>query len=265
MTKNAFDEMNGTAGDCRAQYRRVEDWLKGVSPDLLTLKRREAELLFKRIGITFAVYSEGGDPERLIPFDIIPRILDQAEWSHIARGLEQRVKALNAFIWDVYHEREIIRAGKVPEALVLHNESFRPEMQSFDVPQRIYTHIAGIDMVRVGPEDFYVLEDNCRTPSGVSYMIEDREVMMRLFPELFESHDIAPVSHYPEELLGVLRLGGAAELPGRADRRPADPGLATTAPTTSTASWPTRWASTWSRARISSSRTTSSTCARRAG
>ncbi len=204
MTKTAFDEMNGTAGDCRAQYRRVEDWLRDVSPDLLTLKRREAELLFKRIGITFAVYSEGGDPERLIPFDIIPRILDQVEWSHIARGLEQRVKALNAFIWDVYHEREIIRAGKVPEALVLHNESFRPEMQSFDVPQRVYTHIAGIDMVRVGPEDFFVLEDNCRTPSGVSYMIEDREVMMRLFPELFESHDIAPVSHYPEELLGVL-------------------------------------------------------------
>ena len=204
MTRNAFDEMHGSAGDCRAQYRRVEDWLAGVSPELLELKRKEAELLFKRIGITFAVYGEGGDPERLIPFDIIPRVLDHAEWSFISRGLEQRAKALNAFIWDVYHEREIIRAGKIPEALVLHNESFRPEMQSFDVPQGVYTHIAGIDMVRVGPEDFYVLEDNCRTPSGVSYMIEDREVMMRLFPELFQSHEIAPVSHYPEELLATL-------------------------------------------------------------
>ena len=204
MTNKAFDEMHGMAGDCRAQYSRVEQWLAGVSPELLDHKRREAELLFKRIGITFAVYTEGGDPERLIPFDIIPRILDQAEWSYIARGLEQRVKALNAFIWDVYHEREIIRAGKIPETLVLHNESFRPEMQSFDVPQQVYTHIAGIDMVRVGPEEFYVLEDNCRTPSGVSYMIEDREVMMRLFPELFQGHEIAPVSHYPEELLEVL-------------------------------------------------------------
>src|SRR5262249_54468067 len=154
------------------------------------LKRREVELLFRRIGITFAVYAEGGSPERLIPFDIIPRVLSPREWSLLQKGLTQRVQALNAFIHDVYHEREILQAGKLPASLVLHNECFRPEMQGFAPPQNVYTHISGIDMVRVGPDDFYVLEDNCRTPSGVSYMLENREAMMRLFPDLFSRHRI---------------------------------------------------------------------------
>jgi uncharacterized circularly permuted ATP-grasp superfamily protein len=200
----AYDEM-GWAGALTTPYKLVDAWLKQTPADALDLKRREAELLFRRVGITFAVYSEGGDPERLIPFDIIPRVLAADEWRYLQRGLEQRVKALNAFIADVYHGQEILRAGKVPERLILHNPQFRPEMMGLRVAGDIYTHVAGIDMVRTGPKDFYVLEDNCRTPSGVSYMLENREVMMRLFPDLFRHNRVAPVSRYPEELLETLR------------------------------------------------------------
>ncbi|MCP1336353.1 circularly permuted type 2 ATP-grasp protein [Hyphomicrobiales bacterium FT118] len=197
--------MGGWGDACRPQYEMVRRWLEAMPPDVVRLKRAEAEHLFRRIGITFAVYTEGGDPERLIPFDIIPRVLDASEWALLQRGLEQRVKALNAFLHDVYHDREIVRAGHVPEALVYGNPSFLPVMKGLEVPRRVYTHIAGIDMVRTGADEFYVLEDNCRTPSGVSYMIENREVMMRLFPELFARNLIEPVSHYPEQLLETLR------------------------------------------------------------
>lgn len=200
-----FDEMFGNDGACRTPYSPVQSWLSGTTPEALGRKREEAELLFRRIGITFAVYSEGGDTERLIPFDIVPRVLDTAEWEFLSRGLEQRVRALNAFIHDAYHEREIVRAGRIPEALIVRNDTFLAEMQGFDVPGRVYTHVAGIDMVRVAADEFYVLEDNCRTPSGVSYMLENREVMMRLFPDLFAEHRVSPISHYPEELLATLR------------------------------------------------------------
>jgi uncharacterized circularly permuted ATP-grasp superfamily protein len=199
----AFDEM-GTEGVVRAPYRTIGDWLATTPPEVFAHKRREAEILFRRIGITFAVYGEGGDPERLIPFDIVPRVLGAGEWDFLARGLEQRARALNAFIHDVYNDRDILRAGKVPEALVLQNESYLPIMQGFSVPGRVYTHIAGIDVVRVTENEFYVLEDNCRTPSGVSYMLEGREVMMRLFPDLFARHRVQPVSRYPEALLETL-------------------------------------------------------------
>ncbi|MEX6723216.1 circularly permuted type 2 ATP-grasp protein [Parapedomonas caeni] len=201
----AYDEMGGTDGQLRSQYEVVQAWLDDTPPDLLELKRREADALFRRIGITFAVYTEGGDPERLIPFDMIPRVLDATEWASLRRGLEQRVKALNAFIGDIYNGQEILRAGRVPERLILTNPQFRPEMMGFQPPQGVYTHVAGIDMVRTGPNDFYVLEDNCRTPSGVSYMLENREVMMRLFPDLFRRAHVAPVAHYPEELFETLR------------------------------------------------------------
>jgi uncharacterized circularly permuted ATP-grasp superfamily protein len=199
-----FDE-TGDPAHCRQPYELIRYWLDETPRELLALKQKEAELLFRRIGITFAVYTEGGDPERLIPFDIVPRILGAAEWKVLSRGLKQRVAALNAFLHDVYHGREILRAGRVPEALILHNESFRPEMQGFDPPQRVYTHVAGIDIVRTDERDFYVLEDNCRTPSGVSYMLENREAMLRLFPDLLARHPVAPVSNYPEELREVLR------------------------------------------------------------
>jgi uncharacterized circularly permuted ATP-grasp superfamily protein len=199
-----FDEMSD-GKDVREPYALVDAWLRSLPPAQLALKRREAEVLFRRIGITFAVYSEGGDPERLIPFDLIPRVLAQAEWRRLRRGLVQRAKALNAFIHDVYHDREIIRAGHIPEKLILENSEYRREMVGLDLPGQVYSHIAGIDMVRTGPDDYYVLEDNCRTPSGVSYMVENREVMQRLFPDLFRSNLVAPVAHYPDELLATLR------------------------------------------------------------
>jgi len=200
----AYHEMLGPEG-VLAKYQGIEAWLRATPPPALAIKMREAELLFRRIGITFAVYKEGGDPERLIPFDIIPRILDSAEWDYLERGLKQRVRALNAFLHDVYHGREFIRSGGIDAALILHNEGFRPEMQDFTPPHAAYAHVSGIDLVRTGPQDFYVLEDNCRTPSGVSYMLENREAMLRLLPDLCAQHRIAPVLHYPEELLETLK------------------------------------------------------------
>ena len=200
----AFDEM-GEGPQLRAAYGEIADWLRETPREALDAKRAEAEWLFRRVGITFAVYGEGGDPERLIPFDIIPRILARAEWEHLAAGLTQRVRALNAFLADVYGPREILRAGRIPTELVLRNEQYRPEMEGFQPPGGIYTHVTGIDMVRTAPDQFYVLEDNARTPSGVSYMLENREAMLRLFPKLFARHRIAPVNRYPEALLTTLR------------------------------------------------------------
>lgn len=215
MTLPAFDEM-GSGTSLRAAYAAIADWLRDTPQGDLMAKRAEAEVLFRRIGITFAVYGEGGDPERLIPFDIIPRILARAEWEGLSAGLRQRVRALNAFLGDVYDKQDIIRAGRIPAHLVQGNEQFRPEMQGFAPPGGIYTHIAGIDLVRTGPDQFYVLEDNARTPSGVSYMLENREAMLRLFPRLMARHRIAPVNRYPEDLLTTLK----AAAPERAGPNP---------------------------------------------
>jgi uncharacterized circularly permuted ATP-grasp superfamily protein len=201
----AFDEMHGTDGQVRPAYADISAWLAQTPRDVLEAKRIEAERLFRRTGITFAVYTEGGNPERLIPFDIIPRALDADEWTLMERGLIQRVNALNRFLADVYGAQEIIRAGKVPAAMVLENPAFRGEMKGVALACGVYTHIAGIDLVRTGPEDFYVLEDNCRTPSGVSYMLENRAVMMRLFPDLFVHAGVVPVARYSEYLLQTLR------------------------------------------------------------
>ncbi|MCX7298566.1 MAG: circularly permuted type 2 ATP-grasp protein, partial [Hyphomicrobiales bacterium] len=202
----AFDEMKGHEGDqVRPAYGELAQWLKEVPPDVLDYRRREAELIFRRIGITFAVYGEADATERLIPFDVIPRIMAASEWKFLEKGLTQRVNALNLFIKDVYGAREILRAGIIPEDLVFRNPAFRPEMNGQRVPHDIYVHIAGIDIIRVDADTFYVLEDNARTPSGVSYMLENREIMMRLFPELFSRHRIAPVENYPDELLASLK------------------------------------------------------------
>src|SRR4051795_1806329 len=201
----AFDEMKGTDGQVRGPYSELASWLGDVKADVLDYRRREAELLFRRIGITFAVYGEADSTERLIPFDVIPRILGAKEWDLLRRGLEQRVRAINEYLRDVYTKREVLRAGIVPDDLVFQNPVFRPEMNGQKVPHNIYVHIAGIDIVRVDPETFYVLEDNARTPSGVSYMLENREIMMRLFPELFSRHRVAPVENYPDELLATLK------------------------------------------------------------
>jgi uncharacterized circularly permuted ATP-grasp superfamily protein len=199
-----FDEMSGTDGALRAAYAQLRAWLDETPPEVLAHRRREAELLFRRIGITFAVYGEAEAQERLIPFDVLPRILAASEWDIVRRGLEQRVKAINLYVKDVYTKREILRAGVIPEDLVFQNPVFRPEMNGQRVPHDIYVFIAGVDIVRVDAESFYVLEDNARTPSGVSYMLENREVMLRLFPELFARYRVAPVENYPDELLATL-------------------------------------------------------------
>jgi uncharacterized circularly permuted ATP-grasp superfamily protein len=197
--------MKGADGAIRPSYGELSRWLAEISPEVLDHRRREAELIFQRIGITFAVYGEADAQERLIPFDVVPRILAAAEWELLRSGLEQRVRAINAYIRDVYGRREILRAGVIPEDLVFQNPVFRPEMNGHKVPHDIHVHIAGIDIVRVDAKTFYVLEDNVRTPSGVSYMLENREIMLRLFPELFSRHRIAPVENYPDELLATLK------------------------------------------------------------
>ena len=201
----AFDEMRGHNGAGRPAYGDLARWLAEVPPAVLDYRRREAELIFRRIGITFAVYGEADATERLIPFDVIPRIMAASEWRTLEKGLTQRVNALNLFIKDIYGARDILRAGVVPEDMIFRNPAFRPEMNAQSVPHDIYVHIAGIDIIRVDADTFYVLEDNARTPSGVSYMLENREIMMRLFPELFSRHRIAPVENYPDELLATLR------------------------------------------------------------
>jgi uncharacterized circularly permuted ATP-grasp superfamily protein len=204
----SYNEMASITGTTRSHYRRFDDWLKCQSDDVLHHKRAEADLAFRRVGITFAVYGNEAGTERLIPFDLIPRIIPAHEWQTLQSGLRQRVEALNKFIHDVYHDQDILRAGVIPAEQVLKNAQYRPEMQGVDVPGDIYSHIAGVDVVRAGTGDdgeFYVLEDNLRVPSGVSYMLENRKMMMRLFPELFARNRIAPVEHYPDLLLDSLR------------------------------------------------------------
>ncbi|MDR6950988.1 putative circularly permuted ATP-grasp superfamily protein [Ancylobacter sp. 3268] len=201
----AFDEMTNADGSVRAAYTALARWLSNVPPDVLDHRRKEAEFIFRKIGITFAVYGDSDAQERLIPFDIIPRVLTGGEWARLSKGLEQRTKALNLYIKDVYSKREILRAGIVPEDLVYQNPVFRPEMNGQKVPHDLYVHIAGIDVVRIDADTFYVLEDNARTPSGVSYMLENREIMMRLFPELFAENRVAPVENYADELLATLK------------------------------------------------------------
>jgi uncharacterized circularly permuted ATP-grasp superfamily protein len=205
-----FNEMldgaaDSKAGDVRDHYRAFDAWLRSQPPDRIERKRAEADLAFRRVGITFAVYGDGAGTERLIPFDTIPRIIPAHEWAALQKGLAQRVQALNMFVHDIYHGQNIVKAGIIPAEQIYRNAQYRPEMQGVAVASDIYAHIAGVDLVRAGAGEFYVLEDNLRVPSGVSYMLEDRKMMMRLFPELFASHRIAPVEHYPDMLLENLR------------------------------------------------------------
>jgi uncharacterized circularly permuted ATP-grasp superfamily protein len=207
-----FDEMHDFTGNPRKHYQIFNDWLKNQNSALMDLKRAEADLIFRRVGITFAVYGDEAGSERTIPFDQIPRIFPADEWEMLEQGLRQRVKALNAFIYDIYHKQNIIKAGLIPAIQIFNNAQYRPEMQNVDVPRNIYAQIAGIDIVRAGKGEFYVLEDNLRVPSGVSYMVEDRKMMMRLFPELFDKYRIAPVEHYPDLLLECLKSVSPTEV-----------------------------------------------------
>jgi uncharacterized circularly permuted ATP-grasp superfamily protein len=204
-----YDEMHATSASVRAHYRGYDNWLARQPRDLLAAKRAEAEMIFRRVGITFAVYGDEEGTERLIPFDQIPRIIPAHEWAVLEAGLKQRVNALNRFLHDIYHQQEVVRAGIIPAEQVFNNAQFRPEMLNLEVPGGVYAHIAGIDVVRAenakGEGEYYVLEDNLRVPSGVSYMLENRKMMMRLFPELFAQYKVAPVAHYPDALLETLR------------------------------------------------------------
>jgi uncharacterized circularly permuted ATP-grasp superfamily protein len=222
MDQPRFDEMHDASGAVRPHYAAYARWLEAQAPDAMQAYRDEAELIFRRVGITFAVYGakdeDGAGTERLIPFDLIPRIIPRQEWGDLKAGLTQRVNALNRFIHDIYHGQEILKAGIVPAEQVLKNEQYRPEMAGVDVPGDVYASIAGIDMVRAPDAEgnglYYVLEDNLRVPSGVSYMLENRKMMMRLFPSLFGAQRVAPVAHYPDlllETLGALAPAGGDE------------------------------------------------------
>ncbi|MHA1567975.1 MAG: circularly permuted type 2 ATP-grasp protein [Alphaproteobacteria bacterium] len=200
-----FDEMTLSDGTVRSPYALLSAWLSEVPAEELARKSREAEILFRRLGITFLVYGGSGGTERLIPFDIIPRVFSASEWKRLSDGAVQRVRALNMFLDDLYHGQDILRAGKIPAEVLMTNTQYQPQMQGVTLPGRVYTHIAGIDIVRVSANEFYVLEDNLRAPSGVAYVLENRQVMMRLFPELFALLPVAPVDHYPAELLANLR------------------------------------------------------------
>ena len=205
FSDSCFNEMYAPDGSVRAHYARLAAWLASTPAERIAHMRKAAQMLFHRVGITFAVYGEDSGAERLIPFDILPHIIPVSEWRELHAGLRQRVRALNMFLHDVYHDREIVKAGKIPEDKVLQNAQYRREMQGIGVPGGIYAHIAGVDLVRAGQGEYFVLEDNLRTPSGVSYMLENRKMMMRLVPELFAQELIAPVEHYPDLLLDMLR------------------------------------------------------------
>ncbi|WP_106478819.1 circularly permuted type 2 ATP-grasp protein [Phytohalomonas tamaricis] len=211
--KTIHNEMVTTEGQCRAHYRTYQRWLDDTPAELLNRKRREADLLFHRAGITFTVYGDDSGTERLIPFDTIPRIIPASEWSMLEAGCRQRVQALNAFLNDIYHDQRILTENIVPADQVLTNPQYQMAMRGVTLPHGIYSHISGIDLIRDGDGSYYVLEDNLRIPSGVSYMLENRRMMMRLFPELFATNHIAPVDHYPTLLLETLRSSTPIDAP----------------------------------------------------
>ena len=198
-----FDEMYSDDAQIRKHYLQVNSWLRTMSSTVISQKNFEAESHFKRIGITFSV-KDDDMTERIIPFDLIPRILTNYEWAKIEKGVLQRAKALNAFLHDIYNSGEIFKAGVVPKENVYKKSSYGQSMINFSPPRKIYSPIIGVDLVRTGKDEFYVLEDNCRTPSGVSYMLENREIMMKMFPDLFHTNRVLRVDDYPTRLLQTL-------------------------------------------------------------
>lgn len=198
--KKIFDEMWGSDDVLRGPYAGFQSWFEGEDLKRLRAKQREAEEVFRLTGITFNVYGRSEAEERLIPFDIIPRVISGREWQKLSKGIEQRVRAINAFLHDIYNRQEIIKAGRIPQEMISRNVAFLPQMIGMTPPGGVYTHIVGTDLVRTGDDQFYVLEDNARTPSGVSYMLENRETMLQMFPELFAKNRVQPVQNYPTDL-----------------------------------------------------------------
>lgn len=204
---NAFDEIWGHGGPDtpRDALASLALWMRNVPDHELKRRLASAEATFRQLGITFAVYGESEAAERIIPFDIVPRVFMPDEWVGLSKGLVQRTQAINAFLNDIYGERRILKAGVLPPDLILGNAQFRPEIAGIQPPHGVWAHICGIDLVRTGPDEFWVLEDNARTPSGVSYMLENREAMIRLCPELFRQFRVAAVDSYPDRLLETMR------------------------------------------------------------
>ncbi len=207
MAARAFDEIWGTGGTAkpRPEFASLARWMASTPMAELERRQQSAEATFRQLGITFAVYGDDDAAERIIPFDIVPRIFTAFEWTRLSAGLVQRVEAINAFLTDIYGSRRILADGVIPEDLILGNSQFRPEVVGAPPPHNIWSHICGIDLVRTGPDEFWVLEDNARTPSGVSYMLENREAMIRLCPELFRQYRVQPVDSYGDTLLETLR------------------------------------------------------------
>ena len=210
-----FDEMLLGEDGVRAPYAEYQKWFSHEDVSRLSKKSKEAEAFFRRTGITFNVYGQAAAQERLIPFDLIPRIIANREWTKLSKGIEQRVRGVNAFLHDIYHRQEILRAGVVPVDLIAKNAAFLPQMIGVTPPGKVYTHIVGTDIVRTGEDDFFVLEDNARTPSGVSYMLENRETMLQMFPELFSQIKVQPVSDYPKNLRRSLAACAPAGCNGK--------------------------------------------------
>ncbi len=203
--RDAFDEITGFGDAPRPGLAEVSGWLNDTPRDEMTRRQESAEATFRQLGITFTVYGDGEAGERIIPFDIVPRVFMADEWARLSEGLVQRVEAINLFLDDIYGERRILSEGVLPEDLIFANPQFRPEIAGMRPPHGIWAHICGIDLVRTGPDEFWVLEDNARTPSGVSYMLENREAMLRLCPELFRQFRVAAVDSYPDLLLQTIR------------------------------------------------------------
>ena len=200
-----YNEMFNVRGQkVRNLYKNLDNWLSNQNINSLMRQSIKAEELFRKVGITFNVYGENEAEERLIPFDLMPRIIDSKEWSLIEKGITQRLIALNMFLEDVYSKQNIVKENIIPSKLINNNAAFLPEMCNFKPPGGIYTHISGIDLVRTSEKNFFVLEDNLRVPSGASYMIENRSTMMHMFPELFTIYNVKPVFNYPDLLLKSL-------------------------------------------------------------
>lgn len=199
-----FDEMISEKGNPRAASRSVVSALSKLSDEELESRRVAADRTVRDMGVSFTVYMDGSNIDRAWPFDLIPRVIGEAEWKRTEEGLKQRVKALNMFINDVYHDQQIFKDGVVPEDLLKDSKNFRPECVGINPPRGVWAHICGCDLVKDIDGKFYVLEDNLRVPSGVAYMLENREISKRVLPELFESIDILPVDDYPEKLFSML-------------------------------------------------------------
>ncbi len=205
-----FDEMFDTAGRPRPHYVDLFDQLRRLSLEEFEERRRVVDVSFLNQGIGFTVYDQEDALERIFPVDLIPRVIPGAEWGRIERGLEQRVRALDAFLHDVYHAQKIIRDGVIPAELVFGARHYRREMVGLDPPGGVYAHVAGIDLIRDDAGEYLVLEDNLRSPSGASYMLENRQAMKRTFADLFERCGVRGIDHYPQELLAALRATAPA-------------------------------------------------------